>query len=68
MDTIEKKMENLDNRILHITENIKELEQQKISLMMLKRELHFDLLTRDLKGSFDELSEEHKIMIRSEVK
>ena len=68
MDTIEKKMENLDNRILHITENIKELEQQKISLIMLKRELHFDLLTRDLKGSFDELSEEHKIMIRSEVK
>ena len=35
MDTIEKKMENLDNRILHITENIKAILTSKIPMAKL---------------------------------
>tara|TARA_R100001377_G_scaffold83978_2_gene66565 strand:- start:242 stop:409 length:168 start_codon:yes stop_codon:yes gene_type:complete len=54
MDNLEEKLSNLDNRILDVSKQITELEQTKINLMMLKREINFEDLKIGLQKSYDE--------------
>tara|TARA_R100001079_G_C4404094_1_gene132659 strand:+ start:160 stop:327 length:168 start_codon:yes stop_codon:yes gene_type:complete len=53
MDNIEDKISNLDKRILEVSKQITELEQTKINLMMLKREIKFEDLKIGLQKSYD---------------
>ena len=39
MDTIKDKIKNLDQRISDVSDQIKDLQQTKVNLMMLKRDL-----------------------------
>jgi len=54
MDNLEEKLSNLDERILDVSKQITELEQTKINLMMLKREINFEDLKIGLQKSYDE--------------
>ena len=53
MDNLEEKLSNLDERILDVSKQITELEQTKINLMMLKREINFEDLKIGLQKSYD---------------
>ena len=53
MDSVEDKISNLDERILDVSKQITELEQTKINLMMLKREIKFEDLKIGLQKSYD---------------
>jgi len=53
MDNVEDKIKNLDQRISDISIQITDLEQTKINLMILKREIHFSDLSEKLKDSYD---------------
>ena len=51
--TLEDKIKNLDNRISDVSKEITELEQTKINLMMLKREIQFEDVKIRLQKSYD---------------
>ena len=50
----EEKIKSLECRIEKVNQNISELEQTKINLMMLKREIHFDDTKKVLETAFEE--------------
>ena len=50
----EEKIKSLDDRINKVHQDISELEQTKINLMMLKREIHFDDTKKVLETAFEE--------------
>tara|TARA_R100000008_G_C3443461_1_gene95660 strand:- start:4 stop:219 length:216 start_codon:yes stop_codon:yes gene_type:complete len=60
MTSTKEKIESLDYRIKSINEQISDLEQTKINLMMIKREIHFDDTKKVLETAFDNLPEETK--------
>ena len=59
MDTIEDKINNLDQRISKVSDQITDLEQTKFNLMILKREFQMedvkDVLTHSLKETIREI-------------
>ena len=58
MDTIKDKIKNLDQRISDVSNQIKDLQQTKVNLMMLKRDLGMKDVEVTLKDTFtDELKE-----------
>ena len=50
----EEKIKSLECRIEKVNQNISELEQTKINLMMLKRELHYEDTKQILETAFEE--------------
>ena len=58
MDTIKDKIKNLDQRISDVSNQIKDLQQTKVNLMMLKRDLGMKDVEVTLEDCFtDELKE-----------
>ena len=61
MTSTKEKIESLDYRIKSINEQISDLEQTKINLMMIKREINLDETRKVLEEAFtDELRDEFK--------
>ena len=54
MDTIKDKIKNLDKRISDVSNQIKNLQQTKVNLMMLKRDLGMKDVEVTLKDTFTE--------------
>ena len=54
MDTIKDKIKNLDKRISDVSNQIKDLQQTKVNLMMLKRDLGMKDVEVTLKDTFTE--------------
>ena len=58
MRNVEDKIKNLDTRISDISNKISELEEKRMNLIILKREIHMDNVRKDLEDCFtDELKE-----------
>ena len=58
MSNVENKIKNLDTRISDISNQISELEEKRMNLIILKREIHMDNVRKSLEDSFtDELKE-----------
>ena len=58
MSNVEDKIKNLDTRISDISNQISELEETRMNLIILKREIHMDNVRETLENSFtDELKE-----------
>ena len=58
MDNISEKIDSLDTRISDISNKISELEEKRINLIILKREIHMDDVRKNLEDCFtDELKE-----------
>tara|TARA_R100000664_G_C2682248_1_gene89749 strand:- start:198 stop:416 length:219 start_codon:yes stop_codon:yes gene_type:complete len=61
MTKTEDKIKSLDYRIKNINKQISDLEQTKINLMMIKREINLDETRKVLEEAFtDELRDEFK--------
>ena len=58
MSNVEDKIKNLDTRISDISNQISELEETRMNLIILKREIHMDNVRKSLENSItDELKE-----------
>ena len=58
MSNVEDKIKNLDTRISDISNQISELEEKRMNLIILKREIHMDNVRKSLEDSFtDELKD-----------
>ena len=58
MDNVSEKIDSLDTRISDISNQISELEEKRMNLIILKREIHMDNVRKSLEDSFtDELKE-----------
>jgi len=57
MDTIEDKINNLDQRISKVSDQITDLEQTKVNLMILKREFQFNNTKEMLEDSYRKVLE-----------
>ena len=58
MSNVEDKIKNLDTRISDISNQISELEETRMNLIILKREIHMDNVRKNLEDCFtDELKE-----------
>ena len=58
MSNVEDKIKNLDTRISDISNQISELEETRMNLIILKREIHMDDVRKNLEDCFtDELKE-----------
>ena len=61
MENYDEKIKSLDYRINNINKQISDLEQTKINLMMIKREINLDETRKVLEEAFtDELRDEFK--------
>ena len=58
MDNVSEKIDSLDTRISDISNQISELEEKRMNLIILKREIHMDNVRKSLEDSFtDELKD-----------
>ena len=55
MESVEDKIQNLNERISKIEDEISTLTQTKINLMMLKRDFQMDDVREVLKDSYDKV-------------
>jgi|TARA_R100001079_G_C4331567_1_gene103302 hypothetical protein len=61
VENYDEKIKSLDYRINNINKQISDLEQTKINLMMIKREINLDYTKQKLEDAFtDELRDEFK--------
>ena len=63
----EEKIKDIDERILKLNSKITDLEETKINLIILKREIHMDDTKETLKQAFEETMKNVDEQTRQEV-